>query len=1193
MPSEAENARADAGRALFREGEWAAALGEFKQCVGGGQDSEEDKVFHANMLGNCAQCCLNLDRKTDAAEFATASLAVDPSKAKAHYRLAEAISGTDLEKAFMHICCAAALQQATTSGLAAQVKDLFERLRNQLKEATGPGQGKAPTVFQEKESRMSQLALLLPDNVAKVRIVGSAGELQRAFTSHQMIVLRPGFYADTWLNADAIDMRGGKRRWLLGLSEEGVILGKGHAHVLGSVSLRHVIRVDNLTVSDDRRQRTGACFCCAGGTQMMLRHVLIKGCGDSAALCADEEAVLRVEDCVFEDIPSSQAVEVREGGSAVVLRTHIRKCRQGLSIYGGAKDVLLRSVVVQQTAHEGLFFEGALENAATRQQKAFLPDSHANQNEFAKSVADYANLLAQETGLAGKLRALVEGCTIESAGTFGSTCDHGATVVFRGCIFKKCMQKGVLIKGATDVSMAKCAFVENRTALEVGVNYGGDVRIEEPSLCKNKNDIVDEANTVTSAQKVMMKRMGMWSKPMVVVGKRSVAKATEIAAASELLAACEAQDDVALDAEDPPKRHVAPPLTGTSFSPARMGPIDEQPEYYAIGNTPGFDLLQDIGEKRQHFRVLLGACGDVRNVVETVCGWWRRQGVADDGASLTVVLNDRSASILVRDLVLLELFRTSTSRCVAEVWGCLGVRPDFAAAVSEVLEKMRTLSDSGGWADFMPFYDGAAASCDVAQWRADMKVVVDSWRQCPLTLEEVRAKRVQLRGYSLDSNVDISVGSMLGKLSAHQQRAAAADKPTAGRKSEKRPSVSDDVKKQVRSYLSGHLVVGKKGTALNPTMLEAPFLQPESLYPTSSIYRATGEQDPFGYIEDQIHAMRAALDSGRIRVRIASCDIFGLLREAGEAQDGEAPYDVADFSNVADYVGPANILALGGRVAGKRLFMQQMRTAKMFAEVGDTCRSEAEAWLLQALGCGRDTFAALAGVKLVDVQCRYMTSVVHTVWQPISEGECVKVSEKNFFQLASHYCFMAGPPDSKWAGSGHHSPATLALFRRGFWLQKYESALLQAYPLFRASLALAHGNNALCKARCDVDYYAARSAVLSNTHVVAAALVVDTSAFKRSDVAMRSLPEEARESVATRKRGLDGGLKADVVRSLAKAIVHQVFCDFDERSMYFVLPLSFFKEEDVSSCSLVYALEWDHGFLPLSALIALSSVECC
>lgn len=57
------------------------------------------------------------------------------------------------------------------------------------------------------------------------------------------------------------------------------------------------------------------------------------------------------------------------------------------------------------------------------------------------------------------------------------------------------------------------------------------------------------------------------------------------------------------------------------------------------------------------------------------------------------------------------------------------------------------------------------------------------------------------------------------------------------------------------------------------------------------------------------------------------------------------------------------------------------------------------------------------------------------------------------------YCFLGGPKVLAKDGSCHHSPATLGLFRRGLWLQRFGPVLLRrVHPLFRPTLELAQGD---------------------------------------------------------------------------------------------------------------------------------------
>lgn len=288
-------------------------------------------------------------------------------------------------------------------------------------------------------------------------------------------------------------------------------------------------------------QTQGASFCCASGSQMWLRNVGTMGTLDSSVLCAHENSLLRAENCSFRDFPNGQAIEVREGGSAVLNGAQITNCRQGVCCYGGAKHILFRDVDVSTISNEGFLFDGEKRNAATQKQHQLFAELErvvpGSGRAVAEGISARVRELAQDTGEAMQLRALVEGCTVDVCGTFGASCDHGADVTLRGCLFKRCKKHAVFIKGGTSVGLIKCAFLDNNIGLVIGVNYAGDGHVDEPMYCENKKDFQDDMSQHAPGKVAAMKRMGMWTRPVVVQGARHVSKA-EVLTAQELLAAC-------------------------------------------------------------------------------------------------------------------------------------------------------------------------------------------------------------------------------------------------------------------------------------------------------------------------------------------------------------------------------------------------------------------------------------------------------------------------------------------------------------------------------------------------------------------------------------------------------------------------------------------------------------------------------
>lgn len=109
------------------------------------------------------------------------------------------------------------------------------------------------------------------------------------------------------------------------------------------------------------------------------------------------------------------------------------------------------------------------------------------------------------------------------------------------------------------------------------------------------------------------------------------------------------------------------------------------------------------------WKVLLGAVGDIRNVVETVVGWSRM----GRSKGLLIVLNDININILVRDLVLLEIARAGNVDGLLDCWSSLGIRMQAKAQLQEAMQKLYNLvAAATGWASAESIATGLYTALD-------------------------------------------------------------------------------------------------------------------------------------------------------------------------------------------------------------------------------------------------------------------------------------------------------------------------------------------------------------------------------------------------------------------------------------------------------------------------------------------------
>lgn len=110
-------------------------------------------------------------------------------------------------------------------------------------------------------------------------------------------------------------------------------------------------------------------------------------------------------------------------------------------------------------------------------------------------------------------------------------------------------------------------------------------------------------------------------------------------------------------------------------------------QYYAIGNTAGYNVAAGLPSDIQHVKVLLAGCGDIMNLLATVAGLQAADvgplGCSDSSSSmgdthvrqqqqrkLSFVLNDGNISMLARDAVMLHMIaeQQASPEAVLAVW---------------------------------------------------------------------------------------------------------------------------------------------------------------------------------------------------------------------------------------------------------------------------------------------------------------------------------------------------------------------------------------------------------------------------------------------------------------------------------------------------------------------------------------------
>lgn len=190
--------------------------------------------------------------------------------------------------------------------------------------------------------------------------------------------------------------------------------------------------------------------------------------------------------------------------------------------------------------------------------------------------------------------------------------------------------------------------------VRVGINYDGDVRVSHSVFIgKQGKAIVNVLKNAPGTMQAHARTLaGASTKPVVQLANQNFSRARNAPSIEALRRSAENHTSITL----PTVQH----RPGKTGKPARAGALYRQLGFqhtytdYPIGNTYGRDLLRGIKLKDaspdRQIRIILCACGDIRNIVETIAA--RKSG---ESSRITFILNDSSPAILARNIVLLEL----------------------------------------------------------------------------------------------------------------------------------------------------------------------------------------------------------------------------------------------------------------------------------------------------------------------------------------------------------------------------------------------------------------------------------------------------------------------------------------------------------------------------------------------------------
>lgn len=896
---------------LFASGDFSAAESKFLQAASASTDPTEIAL----QLSNAAQCALKLCQFKQAAEYASRAIRANAHNTKAHFRLATALASSPFPPHILDVarrCCDIAMANACAAALS-------------------------------KNDKLTLPGLDIISTFSHPVCLNAKHLLQSVIRSGATIVKNLQDLLECETDVAVLDSNT-VTSTVPSVTVKHVVGLDCSSKICPRLFSPHALFIEGKAFSAWRLSFFGAsqAMVCALG-QVSLIDCTISNHSENGVLCAEPKsnvllAFCNISHCIV-------GIEVREGARMRSTRCIIRHmARTGITGYAGAHSVVLEDTTIENVGIEGVQCLGPRAPMTIHPDSSLLGrpnlSSRTGANPSAIDVANVAAAAAQRDASAAKLHVSMLDCTVRRCGEndrepmirSGVTVDQGAQVVMKGCLLQRCSMAGVFIKGGSDASIQHCRIehgVQNDDGVRVDINYEGRVQVENCAFVGKLNRaIVDNVNERDVSVRTQFRAMtGIRSTPITKVENKLSIHARKVPSIailryksdnfSEYLERAEtpATSTCGLHTSSVDSVHTNSELKSSlaycsstvqirygAISYRRLGHqhvgID-----YPIGNTYGRNVLEgmDLTEICDNeIRILLAACGDIRNVVETICGQKFLQ------RRITFILNDLSVSILARNIVLLELatrlwpkeggVSSNAGSTWLHAWGSIALKNVDRAEMDAVIIDLAARKLPSWLYNISKDVLEALVKC----W--------DSWVSCSRPLQDVRRERNAIEKLYDGRNT----GNVFGLLAAS----------AAGL-----PEQLSDIPE-----LNGAELLKGRGVAVNPTLLSVG--QHEYTMYESSIFRALNMKESINgsrsrlikgaceMLERKGLCVATALNEKRVRITLIPGDLTTVLGDDINAS-------VADMSNVMDYVSMPACMFTAARCLrrpGGVAFMHSMKT---------------------------------------------------------------------------------------------------------------------------------------------------------------------------------------------------------------------------------------------------------------------------
>ena len=923
------------GNNLFVSKDFEAA--ELKYTTGIDLFTAEDPIsLLVALYANRAACRIELNKLKDAAFDARRSLELDPVHAKSWFRLAKALPADD-EEAGRAICAAVALSRGRIDS---SVEKLYRQILNGL-------------ISSESE-------LCLPESLSSIHLV-SPGMLVisshfRFESSHSVLCALPGKYIE------AMEVCGNSIV-LIGLGEVIVDQAFGVINTIFTKRSLSKTYIFGITFSGGRASFSQAAIAVVN-SRIILRSCRFRKYAAAGICIVGEESVAVLSKCTFTRLPN-MAIEAREGGSLIADEIEILECKQGITAYGGAEQINIHGSHIERCKHEGILLAGSFENAATMHQQVFEPKAKLTD---AFRVSESAREWARSRGI--QLSAKVVNCSVIGCESFGISIDYGAQVAVHGCIFRKNDPYALLVKGGSDLSImasiieyekgqsnshfiqANKAMLQQvpkhlRSKLEtrkagvyIGVNYNGSIILSHcvtvgfiPEL-----SIFDEVASMQGKNQ-LLSLSSLYTKPPMIENHMHYDTATDEPKIEDLISLL----PPSWQKKVPSKKFVnglsnLAALTRPCMSEQNFSWSPEANEHYAIGNTKGYNILNNVSFPKdiQELSIMLGACGDPRNLIATISS-------GSFQCALSFVVNDGNVAILARNAVILHMIsQDEDAEHILAVWA------NHALTEAQHESMMNSIAHlaNNKWPGWMSASAELGVDSGDSLSEGSIRDVLRSWQSCTIRLSDILDQRL-LRTKPLKDNLcDLHRKALGQKLYSRYQE-------------------------EIKIYIETGTLLKPQAKVSNYNSLNVTMLLSElqyRVYFSSSIFRAIAlpenknERSAYNLLlktlSFQMSRVSKAIKNGKIRITWAPGDIIlGLTDTQG------VNFDVIDCSNVADYVSLPCLLVS----ATQRLKKAPHATLKLESMVVYP-KSHVKAiasFIEYATGCSLDVFESVLQVKLL------------------------------------------------------------------------------------------------------------------------------------------------------------------------------------------------------------------------------------